>query len=447
MILNNASDVRRGTNLTEYVYRGSTLVWQRKHPHPDPYVPVPNERHYGVKMRGYNGVNEFEYLYDAVGKQPMSISTTGDVSLGGWSTAFFVVNNYPCMLKYNGDEDYKLNPADVRYKLDGSSSDYNNYSYGGNAMSCFNCHIWIKFYYEDDWFYIEVSDEKLDNDFVDYPYIRSDGSHSEKMYYPLYSGTFDSSNRLRSIGAGGIKKSISTHENLVAAAESNGNGWQIKSFAFMLWVDTLLALMLGGGNAIRNLTETGAAASDAYQNGWSYNRGQFNYLRPSSSGGYVNNNVHNTFYCEWLWGGRSSSASYSSKSYDVFNGIYYKCYHDNDGWNPHICYKMYPPYTTDKSTTGYSELPLPLKSKSELYKTAFSMNKNCGIMPDKNGKLFDRSNPTISRDAVEEPFIYYEYGFSGNVVYPHIQDNSAYGAIRITPYLYYTALTSSVFYV
>ena len=414
MILNNASDVRRGTNLTEYVYRGSTLVWQRKHPHPhpDPYVPVPGERHYGVRFKGAS----FEYLYDAEGKVPASVSSlNGIVNLNGWSSAFFVRNNYPCMLTFDGYEEYKLNPYDHRYRIDGELSDYNNLNFPGNAMSCFNCPIWLKFYKDsDDYFCIEVADSQLDSDFVNYPYIRADESTSERMYYPMYTGTLDTEGRLRSIGVGTVRGTTSTYANLVQAAENNGDRWQINSFAFKLWINVLLFLMFNGDSVIN---KTGRASFDNYQNGTSYDRGQFNYLYSGNT-----SSAHKTFFCEWLWGGRYSLY----RTHDVLNGLYYKSISESGMWRNHIFYKMHPPYSVDGDLQTYQSVIADVNK--------FELDKSYGILPNELGST-NQIKPFGSSGS-----------FLAGLVYPYKQDNAENHCLYFGIDAYDT-VTSSVYYV
>ena len=426
MILNFASDIQRGTVPTNSVYLGNTLVW----PHSGGYIPVEGERHYGIRFRGgANGLYEYEYLYDAAGKQPAVMDAAGHVTLGGWADAFFVRNNYPCMLKYSGVEDYKLDPADVRFKLDGSASDYNNYAYDGNAMSCFNCPIWIKFYVSDGWCCIEVADRKLDRDFMNYPYIRPDGSSAEKMYYPLYSGTVVDS-RLRSIGAGRVKEShsyLDTLSDFQLYASRNGTGWHIKTYAFMLWIEALLVLMFRGYQVTR---ETGCAAFNNYTNGMSYDKGQFNYERYDSD----HNCVHNTFYCEWLWGGRREPSSR-----EALVGLYCINKKNTAGdFTPFLYYKMRYPYTYAGSPSGYSTLLV--------YDTSvkWSCNKNYGILPNVSGNL--------SEDTVKAPYLpssSYVYE-EENYPRPYAHDTSENGLLCFD-FNYYNIgvhhITTSVFYV
>lgn len=45
--------------------------------------------------------------------------SAGRFDFGDWGNVFFVKNNYPAMVKYDGTEDYKLDPNDHTKKADG----------------------------------------------------------------------------------------------------------------------------------------------------------------------------------------------------------------------------------------------------------------------------------------------------------------------------------------
>ena len=431
MILNSANDIQSGANKTDSAYIGSNIVWKRSNI--EPYSPISGERHYGIKFRGgANNIYEYEYLYDAAGKQPATYdATTGNVNLGGWSTAFFITNNYPCMLNFDGTEAYRLNPNDFSKKEDGTTSDYNNINFDGNAMSCFNCHIWIKCYYQDGWCYIEVSDRKLDNDFVDYPYIQSNGVHSNRIYYPMYSGIMDSSNRLRSIASGDMRSLIDTHSNLVSAASRNGKRWQIRSFAFMSWINSLI-LMMFRGLGVLNLGST----DKIYQNGVSYNKGQFSYKTVSNS------YVHNTFFCEWLWCSRIWT-SRDDLVYDVYNGMYYKIDEETVSGrtydSPFIYYKMYPPYIVLDVPYPYSsetELPGYHKIRSSNNLENWTMSKDFCYLPDTYGEIENIKIPTGN-----SPYFYEKDVTPNMAMTPCVSFNKKTRYVRLYP------LTSSVFYV
>lgn len=66
---------------------------------------------YGIKINKSDSgkKSRVTYLYDAVGMTPAAMNyTDGTFNYGSWGNVEFVKNNYPCMVKFDGTEDYKL---------------------------------------------------------------------------------------------------------------------------------------------------------------------------------------------------------------------------------------------------------------------------------------------------------------------------------------------------
>ena len=143
-----------------------------------------------------NSYTAVTYLEDAVGKTPAAMGST-EFSYGDWANAFFMPK--PCMLKYDGTVDYYLNPNDYSQKADGTASDYNNLSYGGNAMMEFPL-IWYKFVQgaESGEGYFYCSNRKVDDSYKCFSNLDCDGNIIEHFYMPIYNGcTYDG--KMRSI--------------------------------------------------------------------------------------------------------------------------------------------------------------------------------------------------------------------------------------------------------
>ena len=96
---------------------------------------------YGIKISKSDSgkASRVTYIYDAVGMTPAVMNfSEGTFNYGSWGNVEFVKNNYPCMVKYDGTEDYKLSPNDYTKKEDGTTaSDVANTDYAGNAMAAF----------------------------------------------------------------------------------------------------------------------------------------------------------------------------------------------------------------------------------------------------------------------------------------------------------------------
>lgn len=143
-----------------------------------------------------NSYTAVTYLEDAVGKTPAAMGSTA-FSYNDWANAFFMPR--PCMLKYDGTVDYYLNPNDYSQKADGTASDYNNLSYGGNAMMEFPL-IWYKFVQgaESGEGYFYCSNRKVDDSYKCFSNLDCDGNIIEHFYMPIYNGcTYDG--KMRSI--------------------------------------------------------------------------------------------------------------------------------------------------------------------------------------------------------------------------------------------------------
>lgn len=156
---------------------------------------------YGFKIakNDSNPDTRVTYTDDAVGMTPASMNySTGVFNYGDWADAWFVKDNYPVALKYDGTEDYKLNPNDYSKKIDGTASNYNSTSYGGNMMSAMP-KVYFYRYEDSDYRYCKISDTKIDNNYQCYAHIGTDGNEKDYVYLPMFKGSYVSS-KLRSIG-------------------------------------------------------------------------------------------------------------------------------------------------------------------------------------------------------------------------------------------------------
>lgn len=270
---------------------------------------------YGIKVEKNNSNPETRctYMYDAVGFTPAGMQyNDSDIeastfSYGSWGDAFFVKNNYPVMCNYDGSEDYKLSPSNHAYKEDGeTASDISDTAYTGNAMSCFDCKIWIKMWEDDNFEYYAVSNYQLDEDYKDYPYIRADGTHADKLYYPMFKGS-NVGSKLRSI-AGTYPQNKTTAPTEVTLCSANGTNWQIGDWAHRTWLNVLLLLM--GKNDNTQLVYGEGCTSDGVDNasknygfpvnGSLMDKGQFyGYATAKST-----TKAMKVFYIENWWGTR-----------------------------------------------------------------------------------------------------------------------------------------------
>ena len=352
---------------------------------------------YGLKIdkNNDNPSGRCTYLYDAVGFTPMQCQRDGSVSYGSWLNAFFMRYNYPAMYKFDGSFDYKLSKSNHAYKEDGSTaSDVSNTSYAGNAMSVFDCHIWMKFWEDTNYLYIAVSNWKVDDDFVDWPYIRANGTKSDKLFYPMFEGTLVNG-KLRSIGTGKAQSNTSAEEELAAARANDGLGessvWSIGDWSHYLWLMCLSMLVgkttcpemaLGEGN-----NTGGSSVTDFCTNGALINKGAF-WGKPRSSTDSENNQPVKLFFIENPYANRwkRTLGMYNA------NGVYYV--------------KTSPPYTIDESYADYTNCGALPTSSNWLQSVKLTA---CGFLPS-----------TVSSTDLSTKYYGAKFGVSNSATQRHM---------------------------
>ena len=266
---------------------------------------------YGIKISksDSNPATRMTYTYDAVGMTPAKMNySTGKFDYGSWADAWFIKQNKPVMLKSNGTEDYELNPDDYSKKADGSSSDYNNLSYDGNAMARIPL-VYVSMSQDSNYEYITISNKKYDDTFKAIAHTKSDGTVVDNIYLACFKGHVSSS-KARSI-SGRIDTNAYTISDWTTYATANGSGWNIGTWGqrmlinSLLWIigrsdDTQTTFGRGNNKSYSDSTTTGGGNSSynyMIATGNLYNKGQFY--------GY-SDNYHQVkvFHIEGWWGDR-----------------------------------------------------------------------------------------------------------------------------------------------
>jgi hypothetical protein len=129
---------------------------------------------------------------------------------------------------------------------------------------------------------------------VDYPYLRANGTHAEKLYYPMFEGRIIDG-KLRSVGTG-YATNYTTPVQFDTAAKATGQNWMIGDWhhhMWMLWLHTMMAksFIFKNGFGRGHYGSPGNILS----NGSCMSRGQF-YGSDSTA------DAVKSFYCENLWG-------------------------------------------------------------------------------------------------------------------------------------------------
>lgn len=204
---------------------------------------------YGVHINSgdSNPSTSVRYLADAAGMTPAKMNyTTGKFEYGSWGNAFFLPR--PCMLKTDGTVDYYLNENDYSKKADGTASDIANANYDGNAMMEWGDGtnlIWWKI--EPDKgnpnsASLYVANYQADKDFKNLNFIDINGNEKAHFYTPIYNGSLDSNNKLRSISGQTVIKSKTASQEMTYA-RANGTGYEIEQYVDRLLINILLIIM------------------------------------------------------------------------------------------------------------------------------------------------------------------------------------------------------------
>ena len=186
------------------------------------------------------------YLKDAQGMTPAKMNFTAqEFEYGSWGDAFFMPK--PCMLKSDGTVDYYLNPNDFTKKEDGTASDVANTSYDGNAMMEWQ-HIWVKIVPDSNpkSGSVYISDHQVDSTYKDYANHNANGVAVEHFYTPIYNGSLDSNNKLRSLSGQALSKTLTTtNQRTYAKANNPGSTilWDIECLADRQLINFLLILI------------------------------------------------------------------------------------------------------------------------------------------------------------------------------------------------------------
>ena len=177
--------------------------------------------------------------------------STGQLDYGSWENAFFQPR--PVMLKYDGTVDYELDHNDFTKKLDGSASDVNNTSYGGNCMIGFP-QVWLKFRTADNangnnlstnatgrYQYVFIASENVDGEYHCYSHYNNNGVLLDEIYTAAFEPS-NVSNRLRSLAGQTVLVSTAgtTMRNY---AQANGNGWDFLDLGTLQMIQMLFILM------------------------------------------------------------------------------------------------------------------------------------------------------------------------------------------------------------
>ena len=240
----------------------------------------PKRYGYRVKMSESNPSTRVEYIFDAKGFTPASMNfSTGAFNYGSWADLWFIRDNYPCMVTYDGVVDYRLDPNNYALReATGAASDVANSAYAGNAMSAIPL-CWVKRYTEGDYYYVIFCETQYDEGYKAYAHTKPDGSIASHAYHGIFEGAIVDG-KLRSISglAPGSSTTANAEEN-AAVANSAVAKWHIRTWALNELIYDLLTLIGKSTNLQATFGQGhstgGASAADFLATGTLNEMGQF----------------------------------------------------------------------------------------------------------------------------------------------------------------------------
>ena len=195
---------------------------------------------YRVKISEGSPSGRVEYIHDAVGMTPAAMSFGNSFNYGSWANIWFVRDNFPCMVTFDGNVDYRLKASDYTQRESGASSDVANTEYSGNAMSALPC-VWYTRYTEGDYYYFICCEQQYDNTYVADVHTKADGTIGQYDFDAIFKGS-NISNKLRSI-SGVAPQSNTTATSEINGAQACGSKWTIRKWNRWSLIGDLLCLM------------------------------------------------------------------------------------------------------------------------------------------------------------------------------------------------------------
>ena len=335
---------------------------------------------YGIRIdkQDANPDTRVTYLYDAVGMTPAYMDFDGgSFNYGSWADIWFIKNNRPVALKFDGTVDYELDHTDFTKKLDGTASNISDPDYDGNFMSEMPT-VYVKRWEDSHYNYIAFSDKQVNSDFLAQAHTNANGTVNSDIYFPMFKGWKDSNNKLRSL-MGTYPTGNTTGTNEVTYASNNGSGWQIWDKAK---IDLLMDLIMLITKSTNCRAKIGNGDCQTYNASDTTNYGKMKSgyetdgtTRSASAQFYGSEGTEVTnygkhhmiaFYIEDLWGNRWDRCL----GFNLVNNVYKV--------------KMTPPYVLD-SDSSYETLTVAPPSSTEGWLKNVSSANAYGEVPTEVG--------------------------------------------------------------
>ena len=168
----------------------------------------------------------------------------GTFDYGSWSNVWFIKNNRPVKLNFNGTVEAELNPNNYWETIDGLDSELET-STDCNFMSEIPI-VYVKRWEDENYNYVVVCDKQYDEDYLAYANTDKDGN-LKPLYAPIFKGYKDSNNNLRSIAGVDPLNNTTTSNEVTYSNNTNTagsvTGWQIEDIAKHELISDLLTLI------------------------------------------------------------------------------------------------------------------------------------------------------------------------------------------------------------
>lgn len=162
-----------------------------------------------------------------------------------WANAPFLLKDRlaPCVVGFDGEVEYFLNPNNYKQKEDGTASDVTNTSLD------INCFMRVKLLYRrkkknaEGNTEVDISNEKVNDDYKPYGgFVKPDGTLREYIYLPIYRGSLVSG-KCRSMSGNLTPMSGQTAQNERNYCQANGTGHDMITHADRELIEDLFMLM------------------------------------------------------------------------------------------------------------------------------------------------------------------------------------------------------------
>ena len=333
-----------------------------------------------INLTDSNPQTRVSYFDMAAGKRPAFWNyTNGYFDYGDWSNAFFIKNMFPCMVKYDGSVDYKLDSENYLLKEDGTNSDISSAEYEGSVMVAFPT-IWIKRWSDDNYLYCTIANKQIDEDYHAYMHTDKDGKVHLYKYVGMYFSTLIT-DRYKSL-PNQTYTADTTFADEAARTHMNGDLWEMFSWSDFVTIGDLLTLISKSDNSqfsfgVGRNGATDSSSTSKKTTTDSNNMKNGGMFFNSADSGKVS--FQKIFHIHDLYGEQYTRIA----GLIYLNGIYFV--------------KPYPPYST--TTENYENLNVSISGTSDNYIKTSIVNEY-GRFPTILGGSTEATATTYECDSV-----------------------------------------------